>query len=388
MIKKMLSLVLLGCAIATSTALAEIKVNGFASFTAGMTLDEPDAVAAAERLNNIYDYGYTDELTVDNESLFGIQVTADLMDGLSVTAQALSQGVNDYDTELFATYLTYEVNENWRINAGRMPWALFQFTDYLNVGYAYPWISGPRGMYGFVPDITIDGVVAIYNTYVGDWDLTFQPYTDLNSIFGLKSTATYDWITLNAVFVGESSNVFPVPLFDAASESLREAGFEQQAEDVRARNDRGRFFSLGYNIDYNDWIAIGEYAQINFVDASFYSDMKNYFFTFGRRVNDLTFHVTYDVQNEDPQLDFKEGLPPGQLVNVGGNMLPISVLEGIFRGGSQEYRNITLGVRYDFHPSAALKVDFVRNKTDDGDEVIGIKEAEQDFLRFSVQLVY
>ena len=68
-------------------AAAEVNINGFASIKAGKA-------GSGDSL-----YGYTDEIDFKNESLFALQVQSDLGDKLSVTAQIMARGRNDFDAE-------------------------------------------------------------------------------------------------------------------------------------------------------------------------------------------------------------------------------------------------------------------------------------------------
>ena len=66
-------------------AYADLTINGFASIKAGMTLGSDEQL-----------YGYSDELDFKNESLFAVQVMSDLGEKLSVTAQLMGRGREDF----------------------------------------------------------------------------------------------------------------------------------------------------------------------------------------------------------------------------------------------------------------------------------------------------
>lgn len=93
----------------SSPVYADINFNGFARIAAGSTLE------SGEKL-----LGYEDSLDFQNESLFALQASADLGEGLSATAQLMSRGRDDFNLEVEWAYLSYELTENTRVNAGHL----------------------------------------------------------------------------------------------------------------------------------------------------------------------------------------------------------------------------------------------------------------------------
>ena len=94
--------------LASGAAMADLQINGFASIKAGLTSGSDKTL-----------YGYTDELDFKNESLFAIQIRSDLGEKLSVTAQVMGRGSNDFDAAFEWAFLSYQLTDNMSINAGR-----------------------------------------------------------------------------------------------------------------------------------------------------------------------------------------------------------------------------------------------------------------------------
>ncbi|MEC8138580.1 MAG: hypothetical protein VX058_00335, partial [Pseudomonadota bacterium] len=84
-------------------------------------------------------------------------------------------------------------------------------------------------------------------------------------------------------------------------------------------------------------------------------------------------HLTYENNDDKHDSNRYNALPAVPALNAGINQ----VLEGV-RAKSNVY---TIGTRYDFHPSAALKVDFSRFKDD-------ISDTETDVVAVAVDLVF
>lgn len=106
-------------------AYADVTINGFASINAGIALDKNDSL-----------YGYDDSLDFKNESLFAIQIMSDLGEKLSVTAQLMGRGSNDFDVGFEWAFISYQINDDWRINAGRLRTPFYKYSDFRDVGYS------------------------------------------------------------------------------------------------------------------------------------------------------------------------------------------------------------------------------------------------------------
>jgi hypothetical protein len=202
-------------ALLTASVQADIAFNGFANIVGGVTTSSEDRL-----------FGYDDNFDFKNDSLFALQATSDLGDGLGVTAQIIARGNDDWDPDFAWAYVSYDANDNWRFLAGRQRAPFYMYSDYLDVSFAYPWITPPNGVYD-LPIDSFDGLGAIYTTALGEFDTTvhfiYGSNTDSASFFGETIDPTFDglfgasftfnreWLTLRAAyFVAEST----LPLTD------------------------------------------------------------------------------------------------------------------------------------------------------------------------------
>jgi len=69
--------------------------------------------------------------------------------------------------------LSYEINDSTQINAGKLRIPFYRYSDFLDVGYAYPWARPPQTVYNLVFS-TFDGLSIVNNHTIGDWDSTVQ----------------------------------------------------------------------------------------------------------------------------------------------------------------------------------------------------------------------
>ncbi len=108
-------------------AMADVQLSGFGTLAAGLPTDSDTEVR-----------NYTDgEVDFKTGSFFALQAYADLDEGLSATAQIRARGIEDWDPQFTWAYLSYEVQENWRVQVGRQRIPIYLYSDYLDVSYAY-----------------------------------------------------------------------------------------------------------------------------------------------------------------------------------------------------------------------------------------------------------
>jgi len=148
--KKHLISIALVSALMSASASAEIQLSGFASVVGGMTTSSDESL-----------YGYNDNLDFKEGSLFAIQASSDLGDGLGVTVQLEAKGTDEWTPEFKWAYVSYDASDSVRLLAGRQRIPFYMYSDYLDVSYAYAWIDPPKGVYQGLFD-TFDGLGAVY----------------------------------------------------------------------------------------------------------------------------------------------------------------------------------------------------------------------------------
>lgn len=344
---------------------AEININGFASIVAGQTLSSDDVYL-----------GYDDSMDFSPESLFAIQLSSDLGEGLGVTAQILAEGEDDWDPDFAWAYVSYDVNDELRILAGRQRVPLYMYSDYLDVSYAYSWITPPNGVYD-VPFDSIDGVSFSYSTTLGEFDTNIQVIygsnndedellgetlrPDYEDVVGGAITLVRDWLTLRTGYF-QADVTLPLKATQPLINGWQQAGFSEIADDILINEDTGTFIDFGFQIDYEDYLLIGEYTYREIEDTPL-ADEDSYYITGGKRFNDFLFTLTYgkddgDIQNLTgdvpygiaPELDFLK-----------------ATTDGLTESSDDDSSYVTAGFRWDFHSSAALKFEYTSFSDDIND---------------------
>jgi hypothetical protein len=344
-----------------SNVQAEITFNGFASIVGGLTTSSDETL-----------YGYDNNFDFKEGSLFALQASSDLGDGLSVTAQILSRGEDDWSPEFEWAYVAYEANDNLRLLAGRQRIPFYMYSDFLDVSYAYAWIRPPAGVYS-VPFDTFDGLGAIYSGNVGEFDTTLHVIyggnsneIDLgggpvdpkfNDLFGASFTVTRDWLTLRAAYFQTDMNV-PTPTAQPLIDAWNLTPFSYVSDNIEVSGDTGDFIELGFQVNYEGFQVVGEFTQLT-LDGTTLPDQDSYYIMVGKQFDSILAHITYGA-NDNTKARITGGVPSGipvidYLVNQ---------TNGITDGGISETNYITVGLRWDFHDSAALKFEYTSYSDD------------------------
>lgn len=379
--KKTLTIATL-CASTCLSVQAEVRINGFANFIGGMTSSE-DML-----------YGYEDDISFDNESLFAIQISSDINSKITATGQLVARGREDYDTSFEWAYLTYNATDNLSISAGRLRLPLFKYSASLDVGYSYHWVNAPRAVYD-VDFNNIDGVRFDYSDYAGDWEYNLQGVVgkiqsktnganlDAKNTVALSAEATYEWFKIRGVYgtakttLDLASSEALAPLDDILS-NLTELGLASIEDDLQVSDDKSEFIGFGLEVDMYDWFIGAEVTQID-IEDSFSPKDTAYYVTAGLRLGAVTPSITYesldgneDVKFLDQVPDLPTALQPTVNAIITGSQIP----------SMEEYNNLTLAIRYDYDTNIALKADVSKysDKLDDTNDTT--------LVRFGVNYVF
>ncbi len=361
--KTLLTPCLLAATIATSAQAADIRFNGFASVVAGMTTSEGTAIVR-DPANPAVITGTTDaEFTADNPSggvydddisfkpdtIFGLQVSADLGSGLSVTGQFTGAGGEDFDANVAWAYISYELNDSWTLVAGRQRLPFFFYSDFLDVGYAYHWMRPPVETQVAVD--TLDGVQFRYEGSAGSWDTRVQLYggvsdnesatlgdeVNLENAVGAVFYASNDWLQLRATHM-------------VTDFYLKTAGeIFGQGEDDTVDAD---FTGLAAHMTLGNGFIVAEYVTYEFDDPIQpvgWTTFEGAYISGGYRIGDFTPHITFSTENQEVEDS-------------------IYAAAGL-TDGDESSDSITAGVRWDFHPQAAFKVEY-QTRSDESDDNI------------------
>jgi hypothetical protein len=262
-----LALGILAALAATSTSAQSVQITGFGQMVAGTVTDG----------NAFPGTGYDSDWDYKDESLFALQVRGDLNEQWSATAQIVARGRDDFDPEFAWAYVGWNGGNGWSAKAGRQRVPFFRYSDFLEVGYAYPWLRPPQAVYN-ASFANFDGASAAYGFNSGEW------FTNIGVIGGkneeeLSDTVSQEVDSLTGLYVDTTLDILDLdPLLSA----LRGNGFSNVAEGIDYSKDPARFVGLSAEINRGDWLLIGEWTKTTIEDSS-YADRTQYYVTGGYR---------------------------------------------------------------------------------------------------------
>lgn len=208
----------------------KVEVSGFVSIRGGQIDSEETSYVTT----------LTDEWTFSEESVFGLQFNSTLSESMSASLQLKASGLRD-GVEFEWAYLEYAFQPDLKLRAGRLRAPGYMLSEYLDVGYAYPWAQVPYEVYGWLPFNRYEGLDLRHWFSVGDADLRVTAYagtssdqklrlgnfeyTDQTSRFaGLEVQMTYDIYTFRAGYsryrfelTGSALDVYLLPLVNGVT---------------------------------------------------------------------------------------------------------------------------------------------------------------------------
>lgn len=328
---------------------ADIKFSGYGSIIAGKTLgtvDDPlnpgqkrDEILTAD----FYDVGqYDNDITFNAESIFALQAVMDLNEKFRVTAQLVAKGVDDFEPEFDWYYLTYQANDSLTLMAGRRNIPMYYFSEFSEVGYAYPWMRPPSNLYWW--QITqFNGVNAMYSFDWGDYSntVTFfygNEYSDDNVEMlyydklygGTARTVNEIWTDIAGVNWNISGDNFDVRFVYFQNDRDRETIQQDGSIDPFVPFSQ-TFMGFGGSVDIQDFTILFDWNLVDYDD-----DLGTEFPTY-------LISLVYNMGDYQPYLVYSKA-------DHERTSVPTEDLE--------EHYIMGYGLRYNFLPNAALKIQY------------------------------
>jgi hypothetical protein len=320
--------------------------------------------------------GHTQSWSAAVDSLFGVQLSANLTPKISAVLQVVAQQNYDdrYWPHLEWANLKYQVTPDFSLRIGRTALGVFLVTDSLKVGYANPWVRPPIELYNLVSITSNDGIDASYRLALGDASNTLQvavgraeykyPTPNSTAVVTARSkdqvsfVNSYErgFVTVRTSYGQARVSVAAYdPLFDAFRQ------FGPQGEGIADKYDVDdrmvSFFGLSAGYEPGPWFAMAEWGRVN--SHSVLGNKTGWYLSSGYRLGDFTPYGIYartrtDTSGSDPGLTLA-GLPsllaaPAQALNAGLNAsLATSITT---------QRTMSVGARWDVVRSVDIKLQF------------------------------
>ena len=279
----------------------------------------------------------SDDIRFDNDSKFGLQISADIAENMQAVAQVLGSGSDEnFDLDVEWAYIDWRISDSISLRGGKVKEPVFLISDYLEVGYAYPWIRPPQEVYKNNPINTINGLQGLFQADLGNMSFVFQPYLGSNNeaVPNTNGDLVFDASNFYGAAIQLQARSFTIQMSylttdvtttEVSSVATPFAAFEATGA--------AELISMGLSWDVNNFIGYTEFVTRDISDsamAAVFPDQDAWYVTLGYRMGKYLPHITIANSEADP-----ESL-------VAGN-----------QGVTQD--SVTLGLRYEVNDSATFK---------------------------------
>ena len=268
-----------------------MAINGFAS--AGFITGDLDAPLYSER--DII----SESATFGADNGVGLQIFSEVNDKVSFTGQLLAKGLVDgYSLDAHWAFIDYHPRHDLSFRAGRLVLPVMMVSEFVDVGYAYPWARPPTEAYSGVPFASYSGIDVIYTLNVGHNNLIIQPY--LGSIPSSSSTGgdlrADLGVGLNLAYQFEygflRAHVMQVEGLAGTSSS---SGLTLQLD--------AQIIAIGADVEFGNVVVISEYIKKDFELTGLepYSEVggEAAYLTLGYRMGKFLPHITFASADSD-----------------------------------------------------------------------------------------
>lgn len=319
----------------------DVSFNGYMSLVAGKVLSGERTAPLAEGINcpcfisNWNTFAtYDTDLSMRPESRAGIRMNAkinDLFSGVVQVDVRATEGSNGASLEW--VYLNYVPANDWTLQLGRKRLPIYYYSDFMDIGFAYPWVRVPQALYGW----EINNFNGISLAKTGRWD----EWSTRSSIFYGKETSKSNPLASTFTYV-TNVDVTWDKIMGADLELSRDwfnirMVFIQSDVEVNSHDDgslvdggKQRIYGISANIDYQNWIMRTEFSKFDRWEDMGYQS-KAGMIGIGYTINKYTPMVTYSGFRDEYMFDYYP---------------------------YWEDRSVALSLRYDINPTSSFTIQY------------------------------
>jgi hypothetical protein len=341
-----------------------IEVSGFARVVAGIASN-----------NSVVFNNYDNQIDFGEESLVAVQIDGQLTDKISATGQLLYHPADNRESGVEWAYLSYQHNHKLNFTIGKMRSPFFQYSDVIDVGLSYPWISPPGHVYKEYMFSSFEGAKATYDfaserlaySLEGYWgqfdsDIALNGFlfpTAVDDLKGAVFTIVDDnlsyRISYHTGFVeldSEFINDVAIP--------LSQLGFAESAQSLNGRGDI-EFYQAGITYDGLEYFTIVELIQIT-GEIPLVPKATAAYATFGYYFAPFTAHFTIATNNAKTSTPVNE-IPAGVNAQLDQLMFGYKTIIHSLNYSDVDTDSLTVGLRWDLESNCALKLDLTTFKS-------------------------
>ncbi|MBK8971651.1 MAG: hypothetical protein IPM37_09875 [Hahellaceae bacterium] len=352
------------------------RFSGFASLAAGKVNDP------------VLRFGdYSNQWSVDTDTVLGLQGQARLADRLSLTGQVLSRGYNynsysDYEPQVSWLFLSYQMAPDLRIRAGRLRTPHYLYSDTLEVGYSYVWVRPPIDVYTpvFDPLANFNGTdfTLTRDVQSGDWldaetEMQFyggvldESFNDIHitgePLFGANLSLRQGFLKLRYALMALRADIYTdsfAPLTNGFQLlSTYDSRFEKLAQDWTLDNGWYYYHGLGLQAYFGPTVVTSEWYYVEGPDEGFSTYSQGWYLSIQYSVDRLTPYIVVGAYKNSVKQHILDDLEASYEFLPAGQIPAADALRSGARFAAEGYiikeRTLTLGFRLDLLSNLALK---------------------------------
>lgn len=364
--------------LAAAPAVSAWRVSGFG--TLSHSWDDRDDLALIRDISQRPRQNYATGPTWRLDSRLGVQLNYRFSPQVEAVAQVVArdQDSDEFKHAVDLAYLDIQAAPDWRLRLGRTGYDAFLMSDHRNLGYAYAWVRPPIEFYSWTPIFSVTGADLSYEFAQGDarWRLRAQagnndfivPMGDIQFNFRAEKLLGLSllresgaWRLKASVSSMTSASEVPslVPLHQGLEQiaGLGLPGISAEAAMLRRESSfkdvRIRYASLGVAYDDETLFAQAELGS-NWTDTTFVPQTRNAYAVLGRRIGAWSPFVMIGISR--PNRDLLSAQHDWSPLGDSAASLQTMTYQSIVNSTRFDQETVSLGVRWDVDPRAALKL--------------------------------
>ncbi len=295
----------------------------------------------------------------------GLNINAKINERLTFASQLFgAKEDNAYAVHVDWAFGALKLNDGLTLRTGKMKYPVGLVNEYVDVGYALPWISAPISLYSELgpaengPGITREsytGVSLLWAFDMADWEMEMDFFAgevgledaDVRQLGGAVLTANLDDEVL--VKISYNSGTMREVVIEGANsggDAWEQAKFNMMQAMEGAQH---KVLSIGAKYDANDVLFMYEWADVTMDDIAA-MQTTSWYTTVGYQVGKFLPNLTFE--------NFTQGDGTGQF--------------------DDDQDIITLGVRWDYITNVSIKFELSQIKLNQGNGFFGYEGSPTD----------
>lgn len=259
------------------------------------------------------------QITLDKDSVLGIQLVKQIDESFSATGQLVAAGKRDWDVHATRAYFKYSPTEIWHWKMGRVPVEYLIHSEDVFETNKYAWITLPESLYDMIPFHYLDGIsggvkynffnrnLKLKATYGALSEHTTSPMTDIDIKYKLRQLINMvgsfgdDTLKIHGSFSVGRLTWGPNAAHELSNTFINNTligggllGLDYQNY-LSVVNERIQYQSLGYSLGWKKLISYSEFLRRK-SSAAIVPNLNAWYVMLGVRHLDLIPYVSFARQ--------------------------------------------------------------------------------------------